>query len=98
MCLSFGVASNGVDTFLRLIIERACVKVAAHSVGGRMILVLSLIFATLLFFIASAKGMPAKRWAFLGGLFGPFALALFNVHYRRALMRSIAQCGIIWRP
>ncbi|MBS3798860.1 MULTISPECIES: hypothetical protein [unclassified Pseudoalteromonas] len=63
-----------------------------------MILLLSVVFASLLFVVATAKGMPAKRWALLGGLCGPFALALFNVHYRRALMRTIAHCGIIWRP
>ena len=63
-----------------------------------MFVVISAIFAVMLFLVASVKGMPAKRWAFLGGVFGPFALALFNVHYRRALMRSVSHCAIIWRP
>ena len=66
--------------------------------GGCMLLLVSVCFALLLFFVASFKGMPAKRWALAGGLIGPVALALFNVHYRRALMRTVAHCGIIWRP
>ncbi|GAA65275.1 hypothetical protein P20311_3084 [Pseudoalteromonas sp. BSi20311] len=43
------------------------------------------------------KGMPVKRWLFLGGLLGPAAWCLFNLHYRRALIRNIGVKTCLWR-
>jgi len=44
------------------------------------------------------KGMPIKRWLILGGLLGPVAWCLFNLHYRRALVRNVGINACIWRP
>ena len=42
--------------------------------------------------------MPVKRWVFLGGALGPIAWCLFNIHYRRALIRHIGLQACSWRP
>jgi len=46
---------------------------------------------------AIKKGMPIKRWLILGGLLGPVAWCLFNLHYRRALVRNVGINACIWR-
>ncbi|BDF94896.1 MULTISPECIES: hypothetical protein [Pseudoalteromonas] len=43
------------------------------------------------------KGMPVKRWVVLGGLLGPVAWCLFNLHYRRALLRCVGIRACAWR-
>ena len=62
-----------------------------------LIVVLSIIFATLLGVLALKKGMPVKRWLILGALVGPIAVYLFNVHYRRALLRSLGENRTVLR-
>ncbi|MBE0363666.1 hypothetical protein PULV_a1143 [Pseudoalteromonas ulvae UL12] len=54
-----------------------------------MVIVLSGLCALWLYILAVKKGMPAKRWCLLGGLCGPMAWCLFNVHYRRAWLRQL---------
>ncbi|ATC95457.1 hypothetical protein [Pseudoalteromonas tunicata] len=56
-----------------------------------LILLVSLVFALLLSVLALKKGMPVKRWLIIGALVGPIAVYLFNVHYRRALLRALGQ-------
>lgn len=63
-----------------------------------VIVFLSFIFVSVLYVEAIRKGMPVKRWLLLGATLGPVAWFLFNVHYRRALMRMVAQHGCAWRP
>ncbi|WP_231616765.1 hypothetical protein [Pseudoalteromonas sp. NSLLW218] len=59
---------------------------------------LSITFIALMYLEAIKKGMPIKRWLILGGLLGPVAWCLFNLHYRRALVRNIGVNACIWRP
>nr|WP_245763906.1 hypothetical protein [Pseudoalteromonas denitrificans] len=58
----------------------------------------SLFFAISLYILAFKRGMPTKRWFALGGILGPLAFLMFNVHYRRALVRCIGEQCILWRP
>nr|WP_252734072.1 hypothetical protein [Pseudoalteromonas sp. C2R02] len=58
---------------------------------------MSVFFAVSLYVLAVKKGMPTKRWLVLGSLLGPFAFIMFNLHYRRALLRCIPDHAIIWR-
>ncbi|HDY91205.1 MAG TPA: hypothetical protein ENH67_11550 [Pseudoalteromonas sp.] len=62
------------------------------------IFLLSITFITLMYLEAIKKGMPIKRWLILGGLLGPVAWCLFNLHYRRALVRNVGVNACIWRP
>ncbi|WP_240918167.1 hypothetical protein [Pseudoalteromonas sp. C8] len=62
------------------------------------IVLLSSIFIALMYLEAIKKGMPIKRWLILGGLLGPVAWCLFNLHYRRALARNVGINACIWRP
>ncbi|AQQ01799.1 hypothetical protein B0W48_19675 [Pseudoalteromonas aliena] len=56
---------------------------------------LSCVFIAVMYLEAIKKGMPVKRWVFLGGLLGPAAWCLFNLHYRRALIRHTGQNACI---
>ncbi|WP_350586380.1 hypothetical protein [Pseudoalteromonas sp. RB2-MNA-CIBAN-0110] len=62
------------------------------------IVLLSSIFIALMYLEAIKKGMPIKRWLILGGLLGPVAWCLFNLHYRRALVKNVGINACIWRP
>ncbi|MBH0016791.1 hypothetical protein I6E85_08765 [Pseudoalteromonas sp. NZS71] len=62
------------------------------------IVLLSSAFIALMYLEAIKKGMPIKRWLILGGLLGPVAWCLFNLHYRRALVRNVGMNACIWRP
>ncbi|NMP78759.1 hypothetical protein HHE92_02965 [Pseudoalteromonas arctica] len=62
------------------------------------IFLLSSAFIALMYLEAIKKGMPIKRWLILGGLLGPVAWCLFNLHYRRALVRNVGINACIWRP
>ncbi|MBH0045998.1 hypothetical protein [Pseudoalteromonas sp. NZS11_1] len=62
------------------------------------IVLLSSVFIALMYLEAIKKGMPIKRWLILGGLLGPVAWCLFNLHYRRALVRNVGMNACIWRP
>ncbi|GAA66385.1 hypothetical protein I6F50_16150 [Pseudoalteromonas sp. NZS127_1] len=62
------------------------------------IVLLSSAFIALMYLEAIKKGMPIKRWLILGGLLGPVAWCLFNLHYRRALVRNVGINACIWRP
>jgi hypothetical protein len=62
------------------------------------IFLLSITFIALMYLEAIKKGMPIKRWLILGGLLGPVAWCLFNLHYRRALVRNVGVNACIWRP
>ncbi|WP_024608904.1 hypothetical protein [Pseudoalteromonas sp. TAB23] len=62
------------------------------------IFLLSITFIALMYLEAIKKGMPIKRWLILGGLLGPVAWCLFNLHYRRALVRNVGINACIWRP
>jgi uncharacterized BrkB/YihY/UPF0761 family membrane protein len=62
------------------------------------IVLLSSVFIALMYLEAIKKGMPIKRWLILGGLLGPVAWCLFNLHYRRALVRNVGINACIWRP
>ncbi|MDC3212921.1 hypothetical protein NQU47_10090 [Pseudoalteromonas distincta] len=62
------------------------------------IVLLSSIFIALMYLETIKKGMPIKRWLILGGLLGPVAWCLFNLHYRRALVRNVGINACIWRP
>ncbi|TMP06598.1 hypothetical protein CWC11_07985 [Pseudoalteromonas sp. S3178] len=59
---------------------------------------ISCLFIAVMYFEAIKKGMPVKRWLLLGGALGPLAWCLFNLHYRRALLRNIGFSGCVWRP
>ncbi|MEL0654176.1 hypothetical protein V6257_03960 [Pseudoalteromonas issachenkonii] len=61
------------------------------------IVLLSSAFIALMYLEAIKKGMPIKRWLILGGLLGPVAWCLFNLHYRRALVRNVGINACIWR-
>lgn len=60
--------------------------------------IVSFVFIAVMYIQAIKKGMPVKRWVLLGGLLGPVAWCLFNLHYRRAWMRVVGTnvCG--WHP
>ncbi|MBH0034416.1 hypothetical protein I6F43_06805 [Pseudoalteromonas sp. NZS71_1] len=62
------------------------------------IVLLSSAFIALMYLEGIKKGMPIKRWLILGGLLGPVAWCLFNLHYRRALVRNVGINACIWRP
>ncbi|MEI8652465.1 hypothetical protein P4S57_06750 [Pseudoalteromonas sp. Hal273] len=62
------------------------------------IVLLSSAFIALMYLETIIKGMPIIRWLILGGLFGPVAWCLFNLHYRRALVRNVGINACIWRP
>jgi hypothetical protein len=62
------------------------------------IVLLSSAFIALMYLETIKKGMPIKRWLILGGLLGPVAWCLFNLHYRRALVRNVGINACIWRP
>jgi len=62
------------------------------------IVLLSITFIALMYLETIKKGMPIKRWLILGGLLGPVAWCLFNLHYRRALVRNVGINACIWRP
>jgi len=62
------------------------------------IVLLSSAFIALMYLEAIKKGMPIKRWLILGGLLGPVAWCLFNLHYRRALVKNVGINACIWRP
>ncbi|WP_231619956.1 MULTISPECIES: hypothetical protein [unclassified Pseudoalteromonas] len=62
------------------------------------IFLLSSAFIALMYLETIKKGMPIKRWLILGGLLGPVAWCLFNLHYRRALVRNVGINACIWRP
>ncbi|WP_226929049.1 hypothetical protein [Pseudoalteromonas distincta] len=62
------------------------------------IVLLSSISIALMYLETIKKGMPIKRWLILGGLLGPVAWCLFNLHYRRALVRNVGINACIWRP
>ena len=62
------------------------------------IALLSSISIALMYLETIKKGMPIKRWLILGGLLGPVAWCLFNLHYRRALVRNVGINACIWRP
>ncbi|WP_231609324.1 MULTISPECIES: hypothetical protein [unclassified Pseudoalteromonas] len=62
------------------------------------IFLLSITFIALMYLEAIKKGMPIKRWLILGGILGPVAWCLFNLHYRRALVRNVGINACIWRP
>lgn len=60
--------------------------------------VFSVLGAISLFLLATINGMPIKRWAFLGGVLGPFALVLYSMHLRRAWMKTYRLLPYIkWR-
>ncbi|GEB69487.1 hypothetical protein Q4513_07700 [Pseudoalteromonas carrageenovora] len=59
---------------------------------------ISCLFIAVMYFEAIKKGMPVKRWLLLGGTLGPVAWCLFNLHYRRALLRNIGFSACVWRP
>ncbi len=59
---------------------------------------ISLLSSYLLKVLSLRHGMPKKRWMLLGAIFGPFALPLYNIHYRRALLRQIGSGKIRWLP
>ncbi|MBB1407196.1 hypothetical protein H5079_16455 [Pseudoalteromonas sp. SG44-5] len=59
---------------------------------------LSAVFIAIMYLEAIKKGMPVKRWLLLASLLGPVAWCLFNLHYRRALLRSVGINPCIWRP
>jgi len=63
-----------------------------------LIIIVSLVFIVLMYTQAIIKGMPVKRWTLLGGLLGPAAWCLFNLHYRRAWMRLLGNNTCGWRP
>ncbi|WP_342365984.1 hypothetical protein [Pseudoalteromonas sp. S16_S37] len=58
---------------------------------------LSLLGAVILYVEAVRKGMPIKRWVFAGLMCGPGAWYLFNVHHRRAWLRSQVTKYCVWR-
>nr|WP_082305739.1 MULTISPECIES: hypothetical protein [unclassified Pseudoalteromonas] len=62
-----------------------------------VIVFLSIFFALSLYIRAIKKGMPTKRWFIIGSLLGPLAFIMFNLHYRRALLRCIPEHAILWR-
>ncbi|CCQ09814.1 hypothetical protein PALB_6620 [Pseudoalteromonas luteoviolacea B = ATCC 29581] len=63
-----------------------------------LLVLLSLFCAIGMFCLAHVKGMPIKRWTFLGGVLGPVALLLFSVHLRRAWMRiHRSMFCVMWR-
>ncbi|WP_152995652.1 hypothetical protein [Pseudoalteromonas sp. 10-33] len=62
------------------------------------LVLLSSLFISLMYLNTIKKGMPVKRWLLLSALFGPLAWCLFNVHYRRALLRNVGVKACIWRP
>jgi len=62
------------------------------------IVLLSSAFIALMYLETIKKGMPIRRWLILGGLLGPVAWCLFNLHYRRALVRNVGINACIWRP
>ncbi len=63
-----------------------------------MLLLVNLLCIGVMYRLSISKGMPVKRWLLLGGLIGPLAFLLFNIHYRRALLRHAGQGAIAWRP
>ncbi|WP_010391357.1 hypothetical protein [Pseudoalteromonas undina] len=62
-----------------------------------LFILLSGVFIALMYIETIKKGMPVKRWLFLSGLLGPAAWCLFNLHYRRALIRNIGVKTCLWR-
>lgn len=58
----------------------------------------SCVFIFVMYLESVSKGMPVKRWVLLGGALGPIAWCLFNIHYRRALIRHIGLQACSWRP
>ncbi|ALQ07630.1 MULTISPECIES: hypothetical protein [Pseudoalteromonas] len=62
------------------------------------IVLLSCVFIAVMYLETIKKGMPIKRWLILAGLLGPVAWCLFNLHYRRALVRNVGIKACIWRP
>lgn len=56
------------------------------------------VFIAIMYLEVIKKGMPVKRWVVLAGLLGPVAWCLFNLHYRRALLRSVGIHACAWRP
>ncbi|MDB2355803.1 hypothetical protein C7Y70_07040 [Pseudoalteromonas sp. KS88] len=61
-------------------------------------IVISIVFIAIMYLDVNKKGMPVKRWVVLAGLLGPVAWYLFNVHYRRALLRTVGANACVWRP
>nr|WP_290442283.1 hypothetical protein [Pseudoalteromonas sp. CnMc7-37] len=59
---------------------------------------LSCVFILVMYLESLSKGMPVKRWMLLGGVLGPIAWCLFNVHYRRAFVRHVGRQSCGWRP
>lgn len=59
---------------------------------------ISAVFIAIMYLEVITKGMPIKRWIVLAGLLGPIAWCLFNLHYRRALVREVGVNARIWRP
>ena len=62
-----------------------------------LFILLSGVFIALMYIETIKKGMPVKRWLFLSGLLGPAAWCLFNLHYRRALIRNTGIKTCLWR-
>jgi len=56
------------------------------------------VFILVMYLESLSKGMPVKRWMLLGGVLGPIAWCLFNVHYRRAFVRHVGRQSCGWRP
>ncbi|WP_404339052.1 hypothetical protein [Pseudoalteromonas mariniglutinosa] len=63
-----------------------------------LFIAISAAFVVLMYMETIRKGMPIKRWLVLGVMLGPLAWYLFNVHYRRALVRVIGSQACCWRP
>ncbi|MGO2127774.1 MAG: hypothetical protein ACTH4U_03465 [Pseudoalteromonas prydzensis] len=63
-----------------------------------MYFLLSVVSIVVMYSEAIKKGMPIKRWLLLAGLLGPIAWCLFNLHYRRALLRCVGIQACVWRP
>ncbi|KPH93733.1 hypothetical protein AMS58_16045 [Pseudoalteromonas porphyrae] len=59
---------------------------------------ISIVFVVIMYLEVIKKGMPVKRWIVLAGLLGPVAWCLFNLHYRRALLRCNGRQACIWLP
>lgn len=52
------------------------------------LILISIIFSVFYFVEATLNAMPAKRWAFIGVCFGPFAFPLFSVSKHVAIRKA----------
>ncbi|MBB1434460.1 hypothetical protein H5201_09065 [Pseudoalteromonas sp. SG43-6] len=90
--------SDFISENKELIIVHCRLILSGMGVVNLQYLLISVVSIVVMYAQAIKKGMPVKRWLVLAGLLGPVAWCLFNLHYRRALVRCVGIQACTWRP